>query len=400
MDSNDNSNGTRHTVRRLDRNGLDALTAALQADGRMVIGPRVRDGAIVYDPLDGAGDLPWGLIDEQDGGRYRLVPGPDNAAFAHVVGPQSWKKYLYPARQTLWRGRRDGPRFSVEVPADPPPRTAFIGVRACELAAMAVQDRVFGVRAHSGQSVGQQQYTDTGYAARRAAAFIVAVNCSRAGGTCFCASMGTGPKVESGYDIALTELSDGGESVFVAEGGSEAGWALLDRLDAVPAGDGDIRAAERVVDATRAHMGRAMVPGVERLLAENLEHPQWDAVASRCLSCANCTMVCPTCFCTTVEDTTDLTGEHVERWRRWDSCFTVDFSYIHGGSIRQGGASRYRQWMTHKLSHWHDQFGTSGCTGCGRCITWCPVGIDITEEARAIHDDCHRTDDAGTGRGG
>lgn len=399
MDSNDSS-GTRHTLRRLDRDGLAALTAALQGEGRTVIGPRVRDGAVVYDPIGGVDDLPWGLIDEQDGGHYRLVPGPEDtayahAAFAHVVGPQSWKKYLYPARQTLWRGRRDGQRFSVEAPSEPPERTAFIGVRACELAAMAVQDRVFGVRAHSGQSVGQQQYTDAGYAARRAGAFIVAVNCARAGGTCFCASMGTGPKAEAGYDIALTELTEDGRPVFVAEGGSEAGWALLDALDAPGAGEDDVRAAEAAVETAREQMGRAMVPGVEHLLADNLEHPQWDVVAARCLSCANCTMVCPTCFCTTVEDTTDLTGEHVERWRRWDSCFTVDFSYIHGGSIRQGPASRYRQWMTHKLSHWHAQFGTSGCTGCGRCITWCPVGIDITEEARAIHETGARTGQGG-----
>jgi Fe-S oxidoreductase len=97
-------------------------------------------------------------------------------------------------------------------------------------------------------------------------------------------------------------------------------------------------------------------------------------------------MVCPTCFCTTVEDVSDVTGDHAERWRRWDSCFTLGFSYIHGGSIRNSGKARYRQWMTHKLASWIDQFGTSGCVGCGRCITWCPVGIDITEEARAIRD--------------
>ena len=95
-------------------------------------------------------------------------------------------------------------------------------------------------------------------------------------------------------------------------------------------------------------------------------------------------MVCPTCFCTTVEDHSDLAGETAERVRSWDSCFTLDFSYVHGGSVRTETQSRYRQWMTHKLASWIDQFGTSGCVGCGRCITWCPVGIDITEEAAAI----------------
>jgi formate hydrogenlyase subunit 6/NADH:ubiquinone oxidoreductase subunit I len=107
-------------------------------------------------------------------------------------------------------------------------------------------------------------------------------------------------------------------------------------------------------------------------------------VAQRCLACTNCTLVCPTCFCVAVEDTTDLAGDHVERHRRWDSCFTAGHSYVHGGSVHASTASRYRQWMTHKLSTWFDQFGSSGCVGCGRCIAWCPAAIDITEEAAAI----------------
>jgi ferredoxin len=149
----------------------------------------------------------------------------------------------------------------------------------------------------------------------------------------------------------------------------------------------DIGRAEEIVAQTAAHMGRSMdTSGIKELLYRNLDHPRWDNVASRCLTCTNCTMVCPTCFCTTVEDTTDLTGERAERWRKWDSCFTMDFSYIAGGSVRSSAKSRYRQWMTHKLASWIDQFGTSGCVGCGRCITWCPVGIDITEEVRAIRE--------------
>ena len=124
--------------------------------------------------------------------------------------------------------------------------------------------------------------------------------------------------------------------------------------------------------------------GLRELLQDSLEHPRWDEVAERCLTCGNCTMVCPTCFCTTVEDVTDLTGEQAERWRAWDTCFSLDHSYVHGGSVRPTGRSRYRQWMTHKLGTWWDQFGTSGCVGCGRCIAWCPVGIDITEEAAAL----------------
>jgi ferredoxin len=99
-------------------------------------------------------------------------------------------------------------------------------------------------------------------------------------------------------------------------------------------------------------------------------------------------MVCPTCFCSTVEDTTDLTGAIAERWQVWDSCFNADHSYLHGGYVRKTTGSRYRQWITHKLATWHDQFGMSGCAGCagcGRCITSCPVAIDITEELCAIN---------------
>ena len=154
-----------------------------------------------------------------------------------------------------------------------------------------------------------------------------------------------------------------------------------------PATADDVAAADAVVARTAASMGREM-PGddVPALLMRNLEHPRWAEVAGRCLTCANCTMVCPTCFCTSVEETSDLTGQESGRTRRWDSCFTMDFSYIHGGSVRSSASSRYRQWMTHKLATWVGQFGTSGCVGCGRCITWCPVGIDITEEVRAIRD--------------
>jgi ferredoxin len=141
------------------------------------------------------------------------------------------------------------------------------------------------------------------------------------------------------------------------------------------------------VEHAAMHMGRHLeTDGLPELLKDQLEHPQWDDIAKRCLACANCTMVCPTCFCSTVEDITDLTGEHAERWRRWDSCFSTDFTKIAGGNIRMSTKTRYRQWMTHKLSNWLDQFGTFGCVGCGRCITWCPAGIDITAEAAVMRE--------------
>ncbi len=353
---------------------LDVLVSTLDAEGYQVIGPQLRDGAIVYEPLASADELPVGWDDRQEGGTYRLLQSDREALFDYVVGPHTWKRYLYPPSQRLWQAQRRGKGFVVKEENGPPPRYAFIGVRSCEIHAMEVQDRVFD----------NGTFSDPTYLARREQAFVVAVNCARPAATCFCASMDTGPRPRQGFDLALTELIDDGRHEFLVETGNEKGTEVLARLPQHPADVADETAAETLTaEATRA-MHRAMVPAVDELLKNNLEHPRWDDVAERCLNCGNCTSVCPTCFCTTVEDVTDLSGQNTERWRRWDSCFTLDFSYIHGGSIRREGRSRYRQWMTHKLSSWHDQFGSSGCVGCGRCITWCPVGIDITAEAQAI----------------
>jgi ferredoxin len=199
--------------------------------------------------------------------------------------------------------------------------------------------------------------------------------------------MGTGPSVSTGYDLLLTEVLRDGRHFFVARTGSKRGTELLAEIPTQHASNVEIAAANSVVDEARRHMGRTLqTDGLKELLYRNSESPRWDVVAKRCLSCANCTLVCPTCFCSTIEDVTDLTGQEAAHTRKWDSCFTTDFSYLHGGSVRATVRSKYRQWMMHKLAYWLDQFATSGCVGCGRCITWCPVGIDITEEAKAIRE--------------
>jgi formate hydrogenlyase subunit 6/NADH:ubiquinone oxidoreductase subunit I len=210
--------------------------------------------------------------------------------------------------------------------------------------------------------------------------------------------MGTGPQVRQGFDLLLTERIGEGRHQFLVEAGSPAGAEILAEIPTREAPRESCLEAEEAIAAAGAAQARGIgTEGIRELLYANFEHPRWEDVASRCLACANCTMVCPTCFCTTVEDTTDVTGDHAERWRKWDSCFTQDFSYLHGGSVRASTKSRYRQWMTHKLASWIDQFGTSGCVGCGRCITWCPVGIDITEEVRAIRESTEVNDHGNPG---
>ncbi len=351
------------------------LFAVLQERGLHVIGPTIWEGSIVFARIQQPSDLPVGWTDEQDGGTYRLKRRDDGAFFSYNQGPHSLKNLLHQPVLRLWSASRQKESFSILREEEEAPRFAFIGVRACDLHALEILDRVFL----------EGEYTDPWYESCRKNAFIVAVNCEQGGGTCFCASMGTGPCVESGYDLLLTEVREPGGHYFVAQSGNGEGTALLDSMSLKRATDHEIRAAENITSAAAAQMGRAMeTTDIKALLYRNCESRTWNEVARRCLMCGNCTMVCPTCFCSTVEDITSIAGNSAERWRRWDSCFTKDFTYIHGGHIRSTPMSRYRQWLTHKMAAWIDQFGTSGCVGCGRCITWCPVGIDITEEVRAI----------------
>ncbi|WP_018601072.1 4Fe-4S dicluster domain-containing protein [Mycobacterium sp. 155] len=361
----------------IDTAGVHQLVSTLIDRGYRVIGPTRSDSAIVLAELSSADDLPRGWGVEVGPGHYRLRRRDDDALFGHSAGPQSWKQFLHPPRQLLWSSDDPAP--------EEPARYAFLGVRGCDLAAIARLNDV----------LGERQHPDRGFVGRRRRSFVVAVNCTEPGGLCFCASMGTGPHVGPGYDLALTELTGpGGRPYYVVDVGSDDG---ADVLAAVPHREADrqeIESAGAQVDEAAQHMGRQMPQGdLRELLIRSRESPHWDDVASRCLTCGNCTMVCPTCFCTSVEDVTDLTGGHTERWMHWSSCFEPDFTFVHGGSVRQSGPSRYRHWLTHKLGTWHDQFGSSGCVGCGRCIAWCPTGIDITEEMTTLADLDEQRDD-------
>jgi ferredoxin len=355
----------------ITKNDLQHVLQALKEMGYMLVGPTLDEGAIVYNEIDGLSDLPAGWTDEQAAGTYRVRQRNDGFYFGYVVGPQSWKHFLYPPRHKFATVMRQNGSFTVTGGPPPATRYAFIGVRACELQAIIIQDRVF--------LGGPYQVPD--YKARRQQAFVLAVNCTEPGGTCFCTSMGTGPRVGPGFDLALTELED----IFVVEVGSEVGRQVMGQVAWRPAGAFELQNLRRALAEAEHRMGRQLdTSDLPNLLYQNLEHRRWDEVAQRCLSCTNCTQVCPTCFCSDVLDIPDLTGQQTERVRVWDSCFNLDFSHVHGGNIRPHTRSRYRQWLTHKLASWIDQFGMSGCVGCGRCITWCPVGIDITEELAAI----------------
>ncbi|MCA9652711.1 MAG: 4Fe-4S dicluster domain-containing protein [Myxococcales bacterium] len=356
------------------REDLPRLLQRLRDDGRRLLGPTVRDGAIVYDEIAGADELPRGWTDEQGPGYYRLRRRDDDAYFGFVVGPHSWKRHLLPPTERLVRLRVREQAIEVEPEAAPSDPVALVGVRACEVAGMDVLDRV----------LTGGPFVDRRYARRREDAFVLAINCLEPGSLCFCASMGTGPQVEAGYDLCLTELPDR----FLVEVGTPRGQAVIDALQTAPATSQDRRVLRIALGRSRERMGRSLqTDGLPGRLLGQLEHPRWAEVASRCLSCGNCTQVCPTCFCHAVDHGSTVGQEGSTTERRWESCFTDDHAYIHGGSLRPTVRDRYRQWLTHKLGSWVSQFGQSGCVGCGRCIAWCPAGIDLTEEAEAIAKD-------------
>lgn len=369
---------------------LSALFTSLQKRGFTTIGPTIAEGAIVYDAIDGPEQLPVGWTDRHAAGEYRLERREDQAYFGYNVGPFAYKKFLFPPRVTMLSVEKQSGGTDIQFIdrriEQPPPRQAFIGVRSCELHAIQIQDRVF---------IGDNpDLSDPLYRGRRENLFIVAASCIQAGGTCFCVSTNTGPQVNTARtpaDLHLIEVPSSANSsssaahYFLIEADSEEGRSVLEELPVRPATSAEIEAGRTRVDAAADQMGRTVdLKHVREKLLDRPEHPRWEETAKRCLACANCTMVCPTCFCSTVEDTTDLAGETAERSRRWDSCFTMGFSYTNGGPVRSSTAARYRQWLTHKFASWHDQFDTQGCVGCGRCITWCPVGIDVTEELEII----------------
>ena len=355
-------------MQRWNPDHLQSLIERLLDDDYRVIGPTVKDQALVYDDIR---SLPVGWGDAQDAGSYRLTRRDDQSRFGFNLGPSTWKQFLFPPEETIFRVR-DGEFVSARESAG---KMAFIGVRGCELSAIGIQDRVF-----TGDVV------DPGYAARREQLLLIAVNCSQAADTCFCSSTGDGPEVGAGADLVLTEF-DPQDPFYLVEAHSAAGELLLAAIGGSEASVDEVSGIDRALAGTREQMSRRMnMTGLARDLLGALEHPHWDDVAARCLACGNCTQVCPTCFCSTGREDVDPVSLDVAHVRRWDSCFTEGHSYLSAGVTHQSVKSRYRQWLTHKLGSWEEQFGTSGCTGCGRCISWCPVGIDITQEVATIRE--------------
>ncbi len=350
---------------------LQGLIDRLHQKGYRVVGPTVRDGAVMWDTIRRLSDLPIGWRDVQEPGRYRLEATDSRQIFNVVHGPESLKPLTFASREPLLQIERTTQGLTAQATLPKEEKVAVLGARACDLAGLAMQDQIFLNGA----------CRDPYYDIRRKGLFLIGVNCTRALTTCFCTSMNSGPRVTGGFDVVLTELDD----TFLIEAGSAAGQDLLSDIRLSPGSRESIEdARQRIETCAQSQVRRLDRSSLPQGLYDAHEHPRWDEVAARCLACGNCTMVCPTCFCHAVEETPDLTRQRAEHTRVWDSCFTQDHGYIHGKNVRPTIKDRYRMWLTHKLASWIDQFGSSGCVGCGRCITWCPVGIDLTEELPAL----------------
>ncbi len=376
----------------LDLPGLQALIDVLRTRGYRVLGPVQRDSALVLAEIETVADLPQGVGDTQAPGAYRTRDRGDEALFGFAATAQAAKPVLFPPDELLWTGTRTDAADVTAQQTMEAGKVALLGVRGCDLAAIGIQDTILAGRAA----------IDVHYVERRSAAFLIAVTCGTPAATCFCASMGTGPKPGEGADLTLTELLDDAGHRFLVEPGTPAGADVLAGVPGTQATAVDLTAAAVVVTDATAAMGRHLrTDGLRDLLYASSESPHWDDVAQRCLACTNCTLVCPTCFCTSVEDVSDLSGDIDERHRVWDSCFSMEYSRLHGGAVRTSTGARYRQWLTHKLASWTDQFGMSGCVGCGRCVTWCPAAIDLTAEVGALRDEAaHRGADPRAAGGG
>ena len=355
---------------------LQKLLSNLLRKGYTCIGPQVRDGAIIYDELSSIEQLPRGINDKQAPGSYTLINNASTKFFDWANGPQAIKPLLFASREILWQSEQsaDGQLTFKTTEPDIKP-IAIIGARACDIAAMKIQDQHFL----------QQQFVDPYYKARRKNLLIIAVNCSHPAETCFCHSTGDGPFVEDGFDIALTEL----EKDFLCSAQTHQGEKLLQELSLQDCTKQQLEESELI--KAHASKQKKQLPqyNIKSRLFDELNNVAWHAIAAKCLSCGNCTAVCPTCFCHSENDVPELDGKSSSHYREWDSCFSQGHSYIHGITIRSDTSQRYRQWLTHKFASWHEQYGRSGCVGCGRCITWCPVGIDVTESL-ACFEEVHR----------
>ncbi len=333
----------------LDKGAVAPLVNALMADHR-VVGPQAKGPNFVFGTIT-------------DPAQLRLD-------YDTTILPP--KKVLQPPQERLATFDRQEHKVEPVVEAEP---TVLLGAHTCDLHAIQLLDEVFS-----------QEHPDAHYLERRKQTVIVGLECLE---PCdehsFCKSMGTLTSDE-GYDLHLTDLG----AAYAVDVATEQGERLLSRYGtAREAADADIRRLNEVLGAKwprftyRLDFDPAELPA---LLSMAYDHPLWEELGERCLSCGSCTNVCPTCYCFNVFDEVDMALVAGERVRRWDSCQLDEFARVAGGeNFREARAGRQRHRFMRKGKYIYEKFAKLGCVGCGRCIRTCVANISIVDGFNAIH---------------
>ena len=292
---------------------------------------------------------------------FEPLAQPPDVRLDYVTTILPPKKFFHAPLQTLFFFGEG----EVKAAAEEEGIRVLFGVHPCDVNALRILDVVY-----------TKEFPDPYYQKNRERTLIVALNCNQPGENCFCASLGTGPELEEGYDLLLTDL---GES-YLIEAGSKAGEELLEVAELPPAPRFlKVEKAKRMEAARAAFKKGLPHGGLEELLLKNFTHPLWEELKEQCLACGSCTMVCPTCFCYSVKDVVELSLTNGRRERVWDSCMLLAYAAVAlGGNFRKEREARLKHRLLHKLIYYRPQFGTLGCVGCGRCVTNCPVKIDPT----------------------
>jgi ferredoxin len=280
------------------------------------------------------------------------------------------KMFIYKPKEDILRFRMED-TLSIEECSPEIEKQVIVGIHSCDIHAILYLDKTF---------LGA--FTDPYYKARRDNSFLIALNCMQVSENCFCSSVGTGPhlKAQSGYDIVLTDF----EEDYLVELKSARSFELFN-LKGKKAGPGVWKGKSKKEESLLKSFKKIIdVKGIDDLFMKNLDHHVWAETADeRCLSCSNCVMVCPTCFCYDIVDEMSMDLTEVRRFRQLDACQDLRFAAVHGGNFRGTRASRLRQFVMHNLNY-TSQYGLIKTVGCGRCITWCPTKIDLTEMAKEI----------------
>jgi ferredoxin len=294
----------------------------------------------------------------------REIESPSQVLLEYRNAKESPKSVLFPQREALFRYRAEKGTAELDVPSNAEKGQVLFGIRPCDARGLLLLDKVFG----SG-------CCDPYYMDKRRNTIVVSLGCAEPNPSCFCLSMGGGPCSSEGSDLLLLDLDDR----YIAEAVNEKGAALLEDQAFEKSDEKSLSLAKK----TKKHAEASMKPVVRKEdLEEELERlfndPVWKDVAESCLSCGICTYLCPTCHCFDICD--EASGQVGERIRVWDSCqFPLFTEQASGFNPRPTNRERFRQRIMHKLSYLPKSQSMTGCVGCGRCVTECPVNLDIRE---------------------